>query len=130
MVDSIIHPDTGKKIPAAFRISGFVPANILICMGMLLPGAGLANQIFWQWVNQSYNVALNYSNRNASSEMSTSTITSRVPTKRHTHLSVNYLAAVSTSCGVAFGLTKFSQSIKKPMFPAAKQIISLVPVQV
>lgn len=40
-VNAVIHPATGEKIPAAFRMSAFVPANVLIAAGLLLPGAGV-----------------------------------------------------------------------------------------
>lgn len=43
VIDTTLHPDTGKKIPALFRISAFVPANIVICMGILLPGGGVCS---------------------------------------------------------------------------------------
>jgi hypothetical protein len=72
--DAIIHGDTGEKIFMPFRLSAFVPINILICSAMLVPNASLASQIFWQWFNQSYNVGVNHANRNASNQMSNSQI--------------------------------------------------------
>lgn len=41
-------------------MSAFVPTNLLVVGGMLNPSNGLAAVIFWQWVNQSLNVAVNY----------------------------------------------------------------------
>lgn len=47
--DTCLHPDTGLTIPAPLRISAYVPANVIIAGGMLLPGAGLANQVPPSW---------------------------------------------------------------------------------
>jgi len=96
--DTCLHADTGHEILPLFRISSYVPVNMVIAGGMLLPGAGLANQVFWQWVNQSYNIGVNHANRNASNPVSDQ------------ELAVNYGAAVSTSVGVAVGLTRLAQS--------------------
>src|SRR4051812_3430556 len=54
--DSAVHPQTGERISPPARMSAFMPANILICYGLMLPQAGVATTIFWQWVNQSYNL--------------------------------------------------------------------------
>lgn len=98
--DTTLHPDTNKVIPLPFRVSAFVPMNAFICMGMLLPGAGLANQVFWQWINQSYNLCLNHANRNASNTMTT------------TEIGATYAAAVTASCGVAVGLSRVVHYLK------------------
>lgn len=60
LVQSSMHPDTGEVIPLPFRMSAFVPTNLLVVGGMLSPNNGLPAVIFWQWVNQSLNVAVNY----------------------------------------------------------------------
>jgi hypothetical protein len=39
--DASLHPDTGEKIPLLLRASSFVPINVTIAAGMLLPGAGV-----------------------------------------------------------------------------------------
>jgi len=31
----MIHPDTGEKIPAVFRMSCFAPSNVVLVAGML-----------------------------------------------------------------------------------------------
>jgi len=112
VLDTTIHPDTGEKIPLPFRVSAFVPMNTLITFGMLLPGAGLANQVFWQWINQSYNIALNHSNRNASNQLSNQTIAK------------TYAAAVGVSCGVAVGM---SEVVKRaPFAPSMRSILQRI----
>lgn len=60
LVQSSVHPDTGEAIPLPFRMSAFVPTNLLVVGGMLRPTNGLTATIFWQWVNQSLNVCVNY----------------------------------------------------------------------
>ena len=56
LVDSSIHPDTGEPVPLPFRMSAFVPTNLLIVGGMLLPNPSLKSVVFWQVANQSLNV--------------------------------------------------------------------------
>lgn len=47
--------DTGLPIPLPFRMSAFVPTNLLIVGGMLMPHQGIKSILFWQWANQSLN---------------------------------------------------------------------------
>lgn len=92
--EAVLHPDTGEKIPAVARMAAFIPANVPICAGMLIPNASIATTIFWQWVNQSYNVMVNYANRNASTEQSTATIATA------------YTLATGTALAVSLGARK------------------------
>ena len=62
---AIFHPDTGEKVFAPFRMSGFVPFGWITVTGMLLPNPSWPTLIFWQWMNQSHNACVNYANRNA-----------------------------------------------------------------
>lgn len=57
MVDSSLHPDTGLPVPLPFRLSAFVPTNLIIVGGMLMPNPTLKAVLFWQWANQSLNGA-------------------------------------------------------------------------
>lgn len=69
----------------------------------------------WQITNQSLNVAINSSNANKSSPLSTKTLIE------------SYLLAVSASCGVALGLNAIVPKLKR-LSPAARVTLSrLVP---
>ncbi len=63
-ISSVIHPVTQEPMFILGRMSAFIPVNIPIALGMIIHGStGTAAQIFWQVVNQSYNVVNNYTNR-------------------------------------------------------------------
>lgn len=74
MCDSVLHPDTGKPIFPLFRFSAFAPANIPIAAMLLYPSSNPVFVMTAQFINQTYNVCVNYANRNASSEMPMSTL--------------------------------------------------------
>ena len=46
MVDSAVHPDTNELVPKPFRMAGYVPCNIPILVGLLIP-QGVAMTAFW-----------------------------------------------------------------------------------
>lgn len=92
IVDSTVHPDTGEPVLLPFRMSCFVLSNLVVTAGMLTPGLGNAGTVAWQVVNQSLNVAINYSNSNKSTPLS------------YSKIAQSYLLAVTASCGVAVGL--------------------------
>ena len=79
-----------------FRMAAFVPMNIPLLIGLLLPNPTTASLIGWQWLNQSVNVAYNWANANKSIEMS----------KSETMMA--YVGAVVTSCTAAVGLTRMT----------------------
>ncbi|KAJ3152936.1 hypothetical protein HDU86_005391 [Geranomyces michiganensis] len=92
LVDSTFHPDTGEKILLPFRMASFVPTNVAIVAGMLMPNPTTATILFFQWVNQSVNVAFNYFNANKTTVMD----------MRET--ATAYASAVAASCGIAVGM--------------------------
>ena len=98
-VDSAIHPDTGEAIPLLFRMSFFMPSNLPITAGMLLSGTGM-RQVFWQWLNQSYNAGFNYANRNA-------TVPISMP-----QLAASYGVATGVACGMSFALGKVVERLQ------------------
>lgn len=115
IIDSTIHPDTGLPVVLPFRMSSFVLSNLVVTAGMLTPGLGTAGTLGWQVANQSLNVAINFSNANKSTPLSTQTIIK------------SYCIAVSASCGVALGLNALVPRLKS-LSPNAKLIAGrLVP---
>jgi hypothetical protein len=105
--DSAIHPDTGDLVFRGFRFSAFVPVNIPLVVGMLSSSTP-AGTIFWQWANQSYNVAVNYANRNiGKDEMTTQDI------------ATSYAGAVISSCSIALGLGKVVDHLNKTPNPVS-----------
>jgi tricarboxylate carrier len=94
LVESAVHPDTKEIIPEPFRMAGYVPFNGPVCVAMMASSSTPA-LLFWNWVNQSQNALVNYSNRNASS-----------PTSNET-LAMSYASAVGAALTVAFGLSQF-----------------------
>ncbi|CCE89996.1 Fsf1p TDEL_0A06640 [Torulaspora delbrueckii] len=114
-LDSTVHPDNGETVVLPFRMSCNVLSNLVVTAGMLTPGLGTAGTLFWQWANQSLNVAVNSANANKSHPMSTK------------QLITNYAVAVSASCGVAVGLNKLVPRLKN-LKPHTKLILGrLVP---
>merc|ERR1711974_399662 len=87
--NAIVHPDTGEKIMMPFRMSGFVPFGVPIILGMLYPWSSALMPLFWQWLNQTHNACVNYSNRNASTPTSTRALVE------------GYVGAVGASVSVA-----------------------------
>ncbi|TNN53670.1 Sideroflexin-5 [Liparis tanakae] len=66
-------------------------------VGLLLPHQTLASTIFWQWLNQSHNACVNYSNRNASKPAPVS------------KFFLGYIGAVTSAVSIAVGLSVLIQ---------------------
>eukprot|EP00179_Madagascaria_erythrocladioides_P019900 CAMPEP_0198352512 /NCGR_PEP_ID=MMETSP1450-20131203/107540_1 /TAXON_ID=753684 ORGANISM="Madagascaria erythrocladiodes, Strain CCMP3234" /NCGR_SAMPLE_ID=MMETSP1450 /ASSEMBLY_ACC=CAM_ASM_001115 /LENGTH=320 /DNA_ID=CAMNT_0044058547 /DNA_START=51 /DNA_END=1013 /DNA_ORIENTATION=- len=120
LANASVHPDTGRVIPAALRMAAFVPANVLITIGLLVPNPSLKTLVFWQWANQTYMVALNHANRNASNAMSWQRVASA------------YAASVAASLGVALGGTSLvtrlqTSATSKAVASAARTAALAVP---
>ncbi|TQS36770.1 hypothetical protein Golomagni_02770 [Golovinomyces magnicellulatus] len=115
IVDSTLHPDTGKPVFLPFRMSCYVISNLVVTAGMLTPGLGMTGTLLWQITNQSLNVAINSANANKSSH------TSALETAQ------SYFLAVGASCSVALGLNSLVPRLKK-LSPATKTVLTrLVP---
>ncbi|KAE8153473.1 Tricarboxylate/iron carrier [Aspergillus avenaceus] len=115
IVDSTLHPDTGKPVLLPFRMSCYVFSNLIVTAGMLIPGMRWKGILAWQVANQSLNVAINSANANKSTPLST------------TGMIKSYLMAVSASCSVALGLNSVVPRLKS-VSPSTKLMLGrLVP---
>ncbi|KAL4219347.1 Sideroflexin-2 [Mactra antiquata] len=66
---SAFHPDTGDLQNVIGRMSFYVPGGMVLIGAMITFYKSNAAVIFWQWANQSFNALVNYTNRNAQSEI-------------------------------------------------------------
>lgn len=115
--EAVTHPDTGETIFPLFRFSAYAPMNIFIVSIMLAPSTirSPLRTFGIHWFNQSYNVTVNYSNRNASNP---------IPTAR---LAQGYFAAVGSSVGIALGATYLLNKIKGSGGIAATTVRAVLP---
>lgn len=98
IVDSALHPETNEWIPRACRMSGYVPFNGPICVGMVASQSTLA-LLFFSWLNQSQNAFVNYANRSSSSAATTNAM-----------LLKSYATAVGSALLITWGLATFVNS--------------------
>ena len=92
--DSAFHPDTGEKMLYPFRMCTQVPSAVFIIAGMLAYHQTLGGVLLWQWINQSFNAILNYTNRNATSKVTNS------------HILTAYSSATTSAVAVSVLLNK------------------------
>ena len=94
LYDSAYHSQTGEKLFLPGRMSFQVPGNMTITGCMMTFYKSTPSVVFWQVANQSFNAVVNYTNRNASAEVTTE------------QLGTAYVAATTASVVTALGFNR------------------------
>ena len=92
IVDAVVHGPTGEVMFIPGRMSMFVPMNLPATAGMIMARSTPAI-LFFQWMNQTYNVINNYVCRAG-------------PEVELVPLAQSYALAVAASCSIAIGAGK------------------------
>ncbi|ESO98978.1 hypothetical protein LOTGIDRAFT_231295 [Lottia gigantea] len=100
---SAFHPDSGDLQNVIGRMSFFVPGGMILVGAMISFYKSTAAVIFWQWANQSFNALVNYTNRNAASEITTK------------QMAAAYVSATSSALVTAIGLKQLLAQRASPL---------------
>ncbi|XP_033207732.1 sideroflexin-2 [Belonocnema kinseyi] len=103
LYESAFHPDSGDLQNVFGRMSFQVPGGMAITGAMLQFYRTTTAVVFWQWVNQSFNALVNYTNRNANSPVST------------TQLGLAYASATSAAMFTAIGCKSYLGKRANPL---------------
>ncbi|KAL2620926.1 hypothetical protein R1flu_001131 [Riccia fluitans] len=110
--DAVVHPDTGEKIFLPLRLSFIIPCNLILDT-LMLSARGFAQNVGAQFLNQTYNCAHYYANRNASNEEGVHKIFEA------------YMGATASSVGTVLGLHALVDKVPKstPWKPIVRRMV-------
>ncbi|XP_049872778.1 sideroflexin-2 isoform X2 [Pectinophora gossypiella] len=114
LYESAFHPDSGELQNVFGRMSFQMPGGCLITGAMLQWYRTATAVVFWQWVNQSFNALVNYTNRNANSPLTT------------TQMGVAYVSATSAAMATALTFKFYVQ--KRTKHPIVARFVPFVAV--
>lgn len=97
LYESSFHPDSGQRMNVFGRMSFQVPGGMAITGCLLQFYKTTPQVVFWQWVNQSFNALVNYTNRNAASSVTTK------------QMGIAYISATTSAVITAVGFKSFLQ---------------------
>ena len=100
------HPDTHALLPLPFCMAAHVPCNAVLLLGMLTARSPVSHMA-WQSLNQLFNAAQFYANRNASNPVS------------DTRLALSLAASTASAVAVAAGLHSLAAGGRRPLLLAA-----------
>jgi tricarboxylate carrier len=104
LYESSFHPDNGDLQNVFGRMSFQVPGGMIITGAMLTFYKNTSSVILWQFINQSFNALVNYTNRNANSPLTT------------TQMGIAYVSATTSALVASLGSKSFLAKRASPFF--------------
>jgi hypothetical protein len=113
LYSSSFHPDSGDLQNVFGRMSFQVPGGMIITGAMLNFYKTVPAVVFWQWFNQSFNALVNFTNRNAESDLT------------NEQMGLAYISATFSALGAAIG---FKKILERAATPVLQRFVPVVAV--